>query len=244
MRLFPSARFQLLGCLLALVVAGPASHVHAQAKDSAGARGATAPETWHATAIVQGEVTGLRVIDYWSKGPNMVARTLIAGRPVTTLVAGGRYYVWNGLTGEGLDIARSPAAMAEDAGRDRPFGFELSEIRDAGGEKVEELRSNGRNIEIWQVRDGRGSRKLWVVADPPRVPVRQTTFFRASAETIELNYQNWIFDLELPDRFFAPPGGLALERFDYDGYVARAKEGPGGGLPILYPDLLHGTPPN
>ncbi len=36
------------------------------------------PETWHATAYIRGRM-GIRVIDYWSKGANMRARTLKVG---------------------------------------------------------------------------------------------------------------------------------------------------------------------
>ena len=69
-------------------------------------------------------------------------------------------------------------------------------------------------------------------------------FHRASGETVELDYQNWIFDLPMPDRFFAPPAHLELERFSYEAYLEKAAEAPGGGAPILYPDLLHGAPPS
>ena len=48
-----------------------------------------APETWFATAVVRGDV-GMQMIDCWSRGPNMRARTLMSGHAITTIVFGGR----------------------------------------------------------------------------------------------------------------------------------------------------------
>lgn len=201
------------------------------------------PESWHATAFVRGDV-GLRVIDYWSKGSNMRARTLIAGRPVTTLVRGDRYVVFDGLTRRGIEIRRSPRALEEDAGRVRPFAFEHEELLRDGAEKIEEVSLGRVRGEIWQVTDARGRRKVWVTAEAPRVPVRVETFDRATSVSVDLDYSNWIFDLEMSSAFFSPPSDVALQAFGYDEYLKKVLEGPVSPLPILYPDLLHGSPPD
>ncbi len=200
------------------------------------------PETWHCTAYVRGSM-GIRVIDYWSRGPDMVARTLIKGHPITTIVAGGRYVVYDGLTGEGVDIARAAAAIASDVARPRPFAFDLEEIKAQGGEKVEDVSIGAMRGEVWQVRDDRGRRKLWVASGAPGVPIRLETFDRASGETIELDYQSWIFDLPLPDAFFQPPQGIRLKRFDQEGWLKRTSDDTTPAVPILYPDLIFGAPP-
>jgi len=221
--------------VLALVWSGGAEAGKGEAAESL-------PGSWHCTAYVRGSI-GIRVIDYWSRGPDMLARTLIKGHPITTIVAGGRYVVYDGLTGEGVDIARAPAAIAADAGRLRPFAFELEEIKAQGGEKVEDVTIGAMRGEVWQVRDGQGRRKLWVASGPPGVPIRLETFDRASGETIELDYQSWIFDLPLPDDFFRPPQGIRLERFELDGWLKRGSGDAVPAVPILYPDLLFGAPP-
>lgn len=201
------------------------------------------PSTWHATAFVRGSM-GIRVIDYWSKGSDMVARTLIAGHPITTIISGGRYIVYDGLTRKGLALERSPRARAEDRRRPRPFAFEFEEIVRDGGERVEQVALGRSRGEVWQIRDARGRRKVWVTTSPPRVPLRLETFDRATSETVELDYQNWIFDMELSRDFFSAPRGVELERLDYTDFLERAARGPVGQVPILYPDLLHGTPPD
>jgi hypothetical protein len=186
---------------------------------------------------------GLRVIDYWSKDADMRARTLIAGHPITTLVRGDRYVVFDELTGRGVDIRRSKQALASDMRRLRPFAFELEELIADGGEKIEDVTIGSLSAEIWRITDGAGRRKIWLRADDPRVPLRVETFDRAAADTLELDYTNWIFDLELPPGFFATPQGIAVERFEYDEFLRRAGEGTAPNLPILYPDLLHGLTP-
>jgi hypothetical protein len=203
---------------------------------------ASPPETWHCTAYVHGPM-GIRVIDYWSKGAEMRARTLIEGHPITTIVSAGRYVVFDELTGQGVDIERAAAAVEADGSRLRPFAFELDEMRAQGGEKIEEVAIGGVKGEIWQIRDTQGRRKLWVTTGAPRVPLRLETFDRASGDTIELDYQSWIFDLPMPDSFFRPPEGPRLERFDQAGWLQRGADGVGSTVPILYPDLLFGTPP-
>jgi len=202
------------------------------------------PKTWQATAFIRGDGIGIRIIDYWSRGSDMVARTLINGRPITTIVSRGRYIVYDGIAGEGLNIGRSSRALAEDKGRIRPFAFEYEEMKAAGGEKIEDIRLGDRRGEIWQKSDAGGRQKLWVSVGTPQIPVRLETFDRKSMATVELDYQNWIFDLEMPDRFFEAPGGIQLETLEYDVYMKKSLEGPVSRVPVLYPDLLHGERPS
>lgn len=222
---------------LALVVTAPSGLRAEDAK----APEVRQPMTWHATAFVRGRM-GIRVIDYWSKGSEMRARTLIGGHPITTIVRGDRYVVLDELTGRGLDIRRSPKAMQDDATRVRPFAFELDEVLREGGEKIEDVKVGAMDGEIWRVSDSAGRRKIWVTTADPRVPLRVETFSRASAETIHLDYSGWVFDLELSAAFFAAPAHAALTTFEYDAYVTKSIEGPVSPVPILYPDLLHGDP--
>lgn len=202
----------------------------------------TPPKTYHATAVVRGDL-GLRIIDYWSRGSDMLARTLVGGHEIVTIVFGGRYVVYDALTGKGLDIERAPRALAADAGRARPFAFELAELKAEGGERVEETNFGSRKGEVWQVTDGRGRRKVWVTVGVPTVPLRVETFDRATSATVDLDYQNWTFDLELSDAFFAPPARIELQNFEFDAFLEATTRGRVGAVPILYPDLLFGAPP-
>ncbi len=197
------------------------------------------PRTWHATAYVRGRM-GIRVIDYWSAGAKMRARTLIAGHPITTIVRGEHYLAFDRLTGRGVRIRRAPEAVARDAERLRPFAFELDELVRDGGEKVEDVELGSTGGEVWRVTDASGRRQVWVSKGIPRVPFRVETFNRASGESIDLDYANWTFDLELPDGFFSPPVDLVVETFEYGDYVAKAARGEVPPIPVLYPDLLHG----
>ncbi len=222
--------------LVALVLAGPSA---AQAPTG---EERPAPKSYFATAVVRGDV-GMRMVDYWSRGPSMRARTLMSGHPLVTIVHGSRYVAYDELTGKGIDLGRSPRAIAGDRDRTRPFAFELEEIQAAGGERIEELVFGSRKGEIWQVTDARGKRKVWVTVGTPRVPLRFEAFERTAAAKVDIDYQNWIFDLDLPDAFFAPPSNVELERYEYDAYMQKSLEAPVGTVPVLYPDLLHGQPP-
>lgn len=199
------------------------------------------PKTWHASAFVRGRM-GIRVIDYWSEGAKMRAHTLIGGHPITTIVNDDRYIVIDHLAGRGLDVQRSKKARKADRKRGRPFAFELDELIRDGGERIDEVEIGSMKAEIWRVTDGFGRRKVWVTAQMPRVPLRIETFTRVDSGTIDVDYSNWTFDLEMPKHFFKRPSGYEIDRFDYDDFVERSAKGPVSRLPILYPDLLHGDP--
>jgi hypothetical protein len=198
-------------------------------------------ETWHASSFVAGPM-GLRVIDSWSKGFWLRARTLIGGHPIVTLVSGDRYVAFDALRGEGVSIRRSPQALAEDATRGRPFGQELEELIAEGGEKVEDLRFAGVDATLWRVTGSKQRRSVWARRKRPVLPLRVETFDRASGQTIGVDYANWKQDLEIPDAFFEPPPGVELLELGYEAYLEAAAAGPVGSVPILYPDLLHGGP--
>jgi len=200
------------------------------------------PTTWHATAFVSGIGT-YRIIHYWSQGASMRAETLISGHPITTLVHGDRYVVIDRLVGRALEIVRSPKAVAEDAGRPRPFAFEQAEIRAAGGEKVEETKMSGVDVEVWRVTDDLGKRTVWVAKGAQGVPLRVETFVRGSSQTVKIDYSSWGFNLEIPASFFELPPGLEVERMTYDEFARKSASGSVGPAPILYPDLLHGGRP-
>ncbi|MFO0690715.1 MAG: hypothetical protein U0900_18590 [Myxococcota bacterium] len=203
---------------------------------------AARPETWHATAFVSG-IGSYRIIHYWSKGPSMRAETLIAGHPITTIVHDDRYIVIDRLAGKALDVERSKRAISEDRGRARPFAFEQKEIRDAGGEKVEDTNMSGVPVEVWRVTDDAGRRTAWVSKGEPSVPLRVETFVRGGSQTVKIDYSSWGFNLEMPDAFFELPDGLEVERLSYEAFTKKSAEGPVGPAPILYPDMLHGSKP-
>ncbi len=229
---------QIVGTGLAGLVAFSPSGVIAAEDEPTG----KLPETWHTTALVRGSM-GVRVIDYWSKGSNMRARTLIGGHPITTIVRGDRYVVLDSLTGRGLDIRRSAVSIGGDAKRLRPFGFEFADLIRDGGEKIEDMKIGTMDAEIWRVTDKLGRRKLWVTAKEPRIPLRVETFDRATAEIVKVDYSNWAFDLDFANDFFATPTRFEIESFEYDDYVEKSLQGAASPLPILYRDLLHGNPP-
>lgn len=196
-----------------------------------------APETWHAVTYVTGSM-GLRIIDYWSKGPWMRAETLINGHPIVTIVRNEDYFVFDRLTSRGVRIRRAPAARQEDRERARPFGNDFDELVAKGAEKVEEVDLAGRKAEIWRLSDSSSRRKLWVTKDEPRLPIRLETFVRGSSETVKLDYSSWGMGIDLPDAFFGVPPEVDLEELEYESYLEAAPTRPLG--PVLYPELLHG----
>jgi hypothetical protein len=218
---------------------------HAATGDESGSSGDEASassvevETWHASTFVSGSM-GLRVIDYWSKGSWMRANTLIGGHPITTIVRGDRYVAFDPLRGEGISIRRSSRALADDATRKRPFGNDLEELVDEGGERVENVRLSGVDAAMWRVTSKAQRRTVWVRRNKPVLPLRVETFDRASSQTISLDYANWLQGLEISDAFFDPPAGLTIVELEYDAYLVASAEGPVGAVPVLYPDLLHG----
>lgn len=200
------------------------------------------PATWHATVFFSNGET-YRIIHYWSAGTSMRAETLISGHPITTIVRGDRYVAFDRLTGEGIDVERSPAAVAEDRGRLRPFGIELDELKKSGGERVEETTMSGVPVEVWRLTDDASRRTVWVSQKAPHVPIRVETFVRGSSQTLVFDYSSWRFDLEVPSAFFGLPSEAQIDRYGHAEFVAKSAREPIGRAPILYPDLLYGGSP-
>ncbi len=200
------------------------------------------PKTWHATVFFSSG-DSYRIIHYWSSGSMMRAETLIGGHPITTIIRGDRYIAFDRLTGKALDVERSPAAVAQDQGRVRPFAIELDELRRAGGEKIEDTTMSGVPVEVWRLTDETGRRTVWVSKREPYVPIRAETFVRGSSQTLIFDYSNWGFDLEIPASFFTLPSDVAVERLGYAAFGKKAAQDSVGPAPILYPDLLHGGKP-
>ena len=202
----------------------------------------SAPATWHATVFFSNGET-YRIIHYWSAGSSMRAETLISGHPIMTIVRGDRYVAFDRLTGEGIDIERSPAAIAEDRGRVRPFGIEFEELKQAGGERIEETTMSGVPVEVWRLTDDTSRRTVWVSQKPPHVPIRAETYVRGSSQTLVFDYSSWRFDLEIPAAFFALPGEAQIVRYGHADFLAKSAQERIGRAPILYPDLLYGGSP-
>jgi len=203
---------------------------------------AATPKTWHATVFFSSGGS-YRIIHYWSEGAMMRADTLIGGHPVTTIVRGDRYAAIDRLSGKAIEIERSPAAVAQDQGRVRPFGIELDELKRAGGERIEDSTMSGQPVEVWRVTDDTGRRTVWVSKKAPFVPLRAETFVRGSSQTLIFDYSSWGFGLEIPASFFAIPSDIAVERYGYAEFEKKSAKQAIGPAPILYPDLLHGGKP-
>lgn len=216
----------------------PARDAREEAADAAPST-PSASETWHVSTYVSGPM-GFRVIDYWSKGPWMRANTLVSGHPLTTIVHGERYVVFDAIRGEGLSIRRSPRALAEDATRGRPFGNDLAELIAKGGEKVEDLRFRGEDATVWRLTDDATRRTVWVRRSGGELPIRVEIFERARAQTVTIDYSSWLRGIEIAESFFEAPAQISLRSLDYDAYLESAQSGGAGPFPVLYPDLLHG----
>lgn len=196
----------------------------------------------YASTFVSGR-SGYRIIHYWSDGPKMRAETLIGGHPITTLVTRDEYLVFDRLTQKGLVIARAKQAQSEESKRTRPFGNEWVEIRDAGGELIEETKIGGADVEVWQLTDTAGSRKVWVTKNAARLPLRVETYDRKTSGTATQDYSNWTLDLDMPKTFFEAESNIEFERYGYEEFVKKAQSERVGTVPVLYPDLLHGSRP-
>lgn len=202
----------------------------------------TGLESWYTSTVVSGR-GGYRVTHYWSRGSALRSQTLVGVSPVTTIVRGDRYWVYDELLGEGIEVKRSPQTTAEDEKRKRPFGNDLEALIRAGGELVETGLLSGIPAETWRVTNSQGRRTVWVRVAEPRVPLRVENFSRESGESATLSYSNWASGFEIPDKFFEPPADLQFKKFEYEAYVAESLKGPVGPAPILYPELIHGPRP-
>jgi hypothetical protein len=201
------------------------------------ARGAD--ETWYVQKVTTGE-TPLRVENLWSKGSRLRAHSVVAGRPILTLVNGEFYTVIDELAGTGVAIRRSPAAIQADARRGRPFGREGDRLIASGAEKVGRETIMARDCDVYRVTDARGRREVCVAREAARLPLRGEEFDRATGATVQIRFLDWSPGFPVADAFFEPDPRVALERVEYADYLERSPQGPVGPAPVLYRDLLHG----
>lgn len=196
-------------------------------------------EVWYAQTLTTGDA-GLRVIHYWSKGRKLRSEMVVVGRPIVTVVNGEHYYAVDVLTGRGVDIRRSPAALAADARGGRPFGNELERVKAVGGEKIRSERLGGRKCDVYRVTDPKGRREVWIAEGEAQLPIRIEVFDRKSSITVRTDFVDWSRDVALPDSFFEPSPQWTLEQVEYEDYARRSAKEPVGPVPVLFGDLLHG----
>lgn len=228
-------RLRLLALAAAALLAAGAA---AAEEEGSAADGGDAVTSWYARAVGRGE-RGMVVTDLWSKGPLFRAEMVVAGRRIVTLVNGEHYYNLDATTGRGIAIRRPERALEADASRSRPFGTELEDLLEAGGEKVGSETLGGRRCELYRVTDERGRRSVCV--DPERrLPVRVERFHRASGRTDGVDYVSWISGLPLPQLLFEPDPRYEIEFMELEEYRRRSRQETVGPAPVLYGDLLYG----
>ena len=201
---------------------------------------AALPDTWYAQALAYSEL-GINVTHFWSKGPNLRAETVIAGRRIITIVTPETYYAYDLLVRTGLAIQRSPLSVEQDGDRKRPFGNEFYALRRKGAELIRTEALGGQQVEVYQLTNDDGRQRIWVAKDDRRLPVRLQIFRRATSNEFQTDYLSWQRGLPISDAFFRPDAGVEVALLTYKEYVDKqsARE-PIGPVPVLYGDLLHG----
>ena len=198
------------------------------------------PDTWYAQVLAHSDA-GINVTHFWSKGRNMRAETVMAGRRVVTIVTTETYYAYDLLVRTGIAVQRAPRSVKQDAERSRPFGNEYFSLLRQGAELVRSETLAGRTVEIYQITNDDGRRRIWVPPDELRLPLRLQIFRRATAQQFVTDYLNWQRGLPIVDDFFRPEPGISILVLTYQEYVDKqAAREPIGPVPVLYGDLLHG----
>lgn len=221
-------RCRLLLPLLAVLVGALAAAIPAEAVD-----------TWYVERIMTGPFP-MRVEHIWSRGADLRMEGVYAGHPILTLVKGDRYMTIDLLTRKGVSIQRSPKAIEQDKGRDRPFGNALQAVLEEGGEKVGTDKIPGGTCELYRETNDRGRQEVCVTQDKEKLPMILRVFDRASGNSVVVHYVGWMKGLPMGDAFFTPPPDIQLERLSYDEYTKRASKEPVGPAPPVMGDLLHG----
>lgn len=212
----------------------------------AAAAAAASAESWHAERLTSGVGGPPRVERLWSKGPAFRAEIVVAGHDVVTYVKGDRYIVVDALTGKGTSILRSAKAIAQDAGRGRPFGTEQRLLAAAGAEKVKREGEGAGACDLYRITDQAGRREVCVTPTPEMLPVYVKAWDRKSGAESETRYLGWSKDMEgkdvvISDSFFTPDPRVELASFTFDAFMAKAQAGENVAVgPILYPELLVG----
>jgi hypothetical protein len=199
-----------------------------------------AEDTWYVQRITSGD-TPIHVENFWSKGSRMRAETVVAGRPILTLVNGEFYYVIDRLTGSGVAIRRAPRAIQDDARQTRPFAREAEQLIRDGGEKVSSDALHGRPCDVYRLTDRTGRREACIDPEPPHLPRSFEQFDRGTGRRAEIRYIDWLYGFSVPDPFFQPDPRVELEHVDYQDYLDRSRKQPVGPAPVFFRELLHGT---
>jgi len=194
-------------------------------------------QTWFVQRVTTGDAP-LRVEYFWSKGSRLRSETVVAGRPILTLVSGEFYYVIDMLAAKGVAIRRSASALAADAERGRPFGRDGERMLAEGAEKVGTDDQTGRPCELYRITNQVGRQEICLT--PDGLPVHSSQYARSSHRRVEARYLDWAQGFQASDSFFAPDPRLELERIEYDAYLERSPRAQVGPAPVLYRDLLHG----
>ena len=196
-------------------------------------------QTWAASRLTQSD-TGNLVEYLWSKGSRMRSVTVIAGRPVVTLVSETRYIIIDILGKEGISIERSPIARRQDAKRLRPFGNEATRLIGDGAEKIEGGVQSGHESSRYRLTDSAGRREVWVTDGGYELPVEVYRYYRKTASEMRIRYLGWSPGVPIPDWFFEPGADIELEIISYEEYIERSKKEAVGPAPPFYAELLHG----
>ena len=195
--------------------------------------------TWATSRMTQSDSGNL--VEYlWSKGAKMRAETVIAGRPVLTLVNETRYIIIDALNKEGVSIERSEVARSLDAKRGRPFGNEATRLIAAGAEKIEGGVESGLEASRYRLTNSAGRREVWVTEGEYQLPVEIYRYYRNTGSEMRVRYLGWSPGVPLPDWFFEPQSDVKLETLSYTEYVERSKKEAIGPAPPFYAELLHG----
>jgi len=198
------------------------------------------PDTWYAQVLAHSEI-GINVTHFWSKGRNLRAETVMAGRRIVTIVTADTYYTYDLLVRTGIAVQRAARSVKQDDERTRPFGNEYFSLLRQGAELVRSESLAGRTVEIYQLTDDDGRRRIWVPPDEQRLPLRLQIFRRATAQEFVSDYLNWQRGLPIADEFFHPESGVSMLLMTYQEYIDKqAAREPIGPVPVLYGDLLHG----
>lgn len=196
--------------------------------------------SWYTSRMTVSEGPIL-VEHFWSKGRRMRAQTVIAGRPIITLVDEKHYVIYDEMSRTGISIGRSPIAIAQDEGRGRPFGREGDRILAEGAEKVGSAVLAGQDADHYRITDARGRREVWLTRDELHVPIQVSIRDRRTGSERNIQYLDWNTGGSFDDAFFQTPPGAQIEEMSYDEYVERSKKGAVGPAPPFYADLLHGV---
>lgn len=199
-----------------------------------------ASSTWYAQRISGGD-TPFRVEHFWSKGRMVRMETVIRAQPFVTYVEGEYYTVVDPVARKGLAIRRNASAIKIDRDRsgERPFATDATRLIEAGAEKVGSEKVAGRMCNHYRATNKLARSEAWVTDDKYQIPLRVVRFDRTTNATFREDFLDWARELKLPDAFFKPEAGIAIERIEYKAYLERDRAS-ATLMPVLLEDLLHG----